>query len=105
MHAQFSDMPMMGNAARLAEMGRAVPIRVLVVDDSSVMRSQLRGALGASPQIEVAGTAQDGRDALEAIGRLDPDLVLLDLEMPQMNGLEVLAELRARRMRAKVIVC
>jgi two-component system, chemotaxis family, protein-glutamate methylesterase/glutaminase len=105
MHAQFSDMPMMGNAARLAEMGRAVPIRVLVVDDSSVMRSLLRTALGAFPQIEVAGTAQDGRDALEAIGRLDPDLVLLDLEMPQMNGLEALAEMRARRMRAKVIVC
>ena len=69
------------------------------------MRSLLRTALGASPQIEVAGMAQDGQDALEAIRRIDPDLVLLDLEMPRMNGLEVLAEMRARRMRAKVIVC
>ncbi|MBV8631429.1 MAG: chemotaxis-specific protein-glutamate methyltransferase CheB [Silvibacterium sp.] len=69
------------------------------------MRSLLRTALGTSPQIEVVGMAQDGRDALQAAGATDPDLVLLDLEMPRLNGLEVLAEMRARRMRAKVIVC
>ena len=103
MDAQMFDG--MGSAARLAGMGRLQPIRVLVADDSAVMRSLLRTALGASPQIEVAGMAQDGRDALEAIGRIDPDLVLLDLEMPRMNGLEVLAEMRVRRVRAKVIVC
>jgi two-component system, chemotaxis family, protein-glutamate methylesterase/glutaminase len=100
MHAQISDAPVTAGGARLR-----VPIRVLVADDSAVMRNLLRTSLGASPHIEVAGTAQDGRDALEAIGRLDPDLLLLDLEMPRMNGLEVLAEMQARRMRAKVIVC
>ena len=105
MHAHSTDVPMTGNGARPATLGHAAPIRVLVADDSAVMRSLLCTALGASSQIEVVGTAQDGRDALEAIGRLDPDLVLLDLEMPRMNGLEVLAEMRARRMRAKVIVC
>jgi two-component system chemotaxis response regulator CheB len=105
MQAQTSDVLATENSARPAGVGRPVPIRVLVADDSAVMRSLLRTALGASPRVELAGMAQDGREALEAIGRLDPDLVLLDLEMPRMNGLEVLAEMRARRMRAKVIVC
>jgi len=84
---------------------RCLRIRVLAVDDSAVMRSLLRTALGTSPQIELVGTAQDGREGLEAIERLDPDLVLLDVEMPRMSGLDVLAEMRARRLRAKVILC
>ena len=105
MHAQAYEMRLNGSAAGPACADRGDLIRVLVVDDSAVMRSLLRTALGTAPQIEVAGTAQDGRDALEAIARLDPDLVLLDLEMPRMNGLEVLAEMRSRRVRAKVIVC
>jgi len=83
----------------------SLPIRVLAVDDSAVMRSLLRTALGTSPQIEVVGTAQDGHEALEAIDRLNPDLLLLDVEMPRMSGLELLAEMRTRRLRAKVIIC
>ena len=86
-------------------MERSLRIRVLAVDDSAVMRSLLRTALGTTPQIELVATAQDGREALEAIERLDPDLVLLDVEMPCMNGLDVLAEMRARRLQAKVIIC
>ena len=105
MHTHISDIARTGDAARPKALARTVPIRVLVADDSAVTRSLLRTALGTCPQVEVAGTAQDGRDTLEAIGRMDPDLVLLDLEMPQMNGLDVLGEMRARRMRAKVIVC
>ncbi len=83
--------------------GRA--IRVLAIDDSAVMRSLLRAALSSCAQLEMVGMAQDGRDGLEAIERLNPDVVLLDVEMPRMNGLEVLAEIRARRLRARVIIC
>ena len=81
------------------------PIRVLVVDDSAVMRSLLRMTLATCPEIELVGVAIDGVAGLEAIERLTPDLVLLDIEMPRMNGLEVLAAIRARNLPVKVIMC
>jgi two-component system, chemotaxis family, protein-glutamate methylesterase/glutaminase len=80
------------------------PIRVLVVDDSLVMRSLLRMVLASDPALDLAGMAKDGIDALEAIDRFKPDLVLLDIEMPRMNGLQVLAELRSRHT-TKIIMC
>ena len=86
-------------------MGRGLPIRVVAVDDSAVMRSLLRAALSSCAQVELVGMAQDGREGLEVIERLNPDVVLLDVEMPRMNGLEVLAEIRGRRLRARVIIC
>src|SRR5271154_3620358 len=70
------------------------PIRILVVDDSVVIRKVLCDILSADPQLEVVGTASDGRIALAKIAQLHPDLVTLDIEMPVMNGLETLAELR-----------
>lgn len=86
-------------------MEAALPIRVLVIDDSAVMRGLLRVVLGASEDIRLVGMAQDGPAGLEAIERLNPDLVLLDIEMPCMNGLEVLAEIRVRNLCVKVIIC
>lgn len=80
-------------------------IRVFVVDDSLVMRSLLRMVLASDPAIELAGMAQDGASALDAIGHIKPDVVLLDIEMPRMNGLEVLVALRSRRSPPKVIMC
>jgi two-component system, chemotaxis family, protein-glutamate methylesterase/glutaminase len=82
-----------------------LPIRVLAIDDSAVVRGLLRNALSSCPQVELVGTAQDGAEGLEAIDRLKPDLVLLDVEMPLMNGLEVLAEIRAQRLHTRVIIC
>ena len=72
-------------------MGR---IRVLVVDDSAVMRKVITGILAEDPAIEVADTAVDGRLALSKLASLQPDVVTLDVEMPVMNGLETLAEIR-----------
>ena len=81
------------------------PIRVLVVDDSLVMRSLLRMVLASDPAVELAGMAADGVAALDSIDRLKPDILLLDIEMPRMNGLEVLVELRSWHNRPKVIMC
>jgi CheY-like chemotaxis protein len=71
--------------------------RILIVDDSAVMRSLLRSVVCADAGLEVAGTAADGASALRASRRLRPDLILLDVEMPVMDGLVTLRELRRAR--------
>jgi two-component system chemotaxis response regulator CheB len=79
--------------------------RILIVDDSAVMRSLLRAVVATDSGLEVAGTAADGQSALQAMTTLHPDLVLLDVEMPIMDGLETLKKLRAGGNRAPVIIC
>lgn len=79
--------------------------RILVVDDSAVMRSLLRTVVGADPGLEVAGTAADGVSALNALPTVRPDLILLDVEMPVMDGLVTLRELRKRGFKMPVIMC
>src|SRR5579863_3249169 len=79
--------------------------RILIVDDSAVMRSILRAVVCSDGALEVAGTAADGGSALQAIAALRPDLVLLDVEMPVMDGLATLRELRARGQHVPVIIC
>ena len=79
--------------------------RILIVDDSAVMRSLLRAVVCADTGLEVAGTAGDGESALSAIETLHPDLVLLDVEMPVMDGLVTLRKLRAKNHKMPVIMC
>ncbi|WP_437977915.1 chemotaxis-specific protein-glutamate methyltransferase CheB [Sorangium sp. So ce295] len=82
---------------------RRPAVRVLVVDDSAFVRKVLRQVLGASSSIEVVDTAMDGLDALEKIARYKPDVVTLDLVMPNLDGLGVLASL-PREGAPRVIV-
>src|SRR5271170_6295002 len=70
------------------------PIRVLVVDDSIVIRKVLCEVLASDPGIEVAGTASGGRIGLAKIAQLKPDLITLDVEMPNLSGLETIREIR-----------
>jgi two-component system chemotaxis response regulator CheB len=79
-------------------------IRVLVVDDSAFVRKVVTQMLSRSSSIEVVGTARDGVDALEQVERLTPDVVTLDLMMPQMNGVEFLRAQNARRW-VPVVIC
>jgi two-component system chemotaxis response regulator CheB len=78
--------------------------RVLVVDDSAVMRRLLREALGEETSLEVVGAAANGAIALAMIGQLNPDVITLDIEMPEMNGLEALAEIRQKWPKLPVIM-
>ncbi len=79
--------------------------RVLIVDDSAVMRSLMRAVIASDAALEVAGTAADGAAALASIDAVRPDLMLLDVEMPVMDGLTTLRQLRARGNRMPVIMC
>ncbi len=69
-------------------------IRVLIADDHLMVRMGLRMMLRMSAQIELVGEASDGREAVRLAGELQPDVVLLDLRMPEMDGLEALAQIR-----------
>lgn len=79
-------------------------VKVLIVDDSVVFRSQIRTALEEYPWIEVVGVASNGRLALEKLKQSPIDLMTLDLEMPEMNGIETLTELNKLNSSTKVIV-
>jgi two-component system, chemotaxis family, protein-glutamate methylesterase/glutaminase len=80
------------------------PLRVMVVDDAVVVRRMLAAELGKHPELEVVGTAANGRICLRRVPKLDPELIVLDLEMPELNGLETLVELRRRHPKVRVIV-
>jgi two-component system chemotaxis response regulator CheB len=79
-------------------------VRVLVVDDSAFARKVLRESLSASPMIEVVGTARDGLEALEKIAELEPDVITLDLVMPNLDGIGVLRSLDRERGPRVVVV-
>lgn len=79
-------------------------IRVLVVDDSVVIRRLLTDILSQDPEIEVAGVAPNGKIALAKLPQLNPDIVTLDIEMPEMDGLQTLPELRKTYPKLPVIM-
>jgi two-component system chemotaxis response regulator CheB len=80
-------------------------VRVLLADDSAVMRSLLRMVLQPQTCLEIVAAATNGHEALAAFEQLHPDLVLLDIEMPGMNGLEVLSGIRRLDRRVPVVMC
>lgn len=79
-------------------------IRVLVVDDSVVIRRMVSDVLSGEPDIEVAGAAADGRIALQKIDQVNPDILTLDVEMPVLDGLETLRQLRKTHRHLPVIM-
>ena len=79
-------------------------VRVLIVDDSPTMRGLITAALRRDPEIEVLGSAADPLEAREAIKRLNPDVITLDVEMPNMNGLEFLEKIMRLRPMPVVMV-
>jgi DNA-binding NarL/FixJ family response regulator len=79
-------------------------IRVLIADDHAMIRDGLAALLRDEERVEVVGTAADGREALRLARELRPDVVVMDIAMPEMNGVEALRELRAASPDARVLI-
>ncbi|HET7427321.1 MAG TPA: chemotaxis response regulator protein-glutamate methylesterase [Gemmatimonadales bacterium] len=79
-------------------------IRVMIVDDVAIVRRLVADALAIDPELQVVGMAANGREALAKIPSLAPDLIVLDYEMPEMDGLETLRELKRTGSRARVVL-
>lgn len=81
--------------AQVGTMARAKPLQVVIIDDSVVIRQRLVGLLGEVHGVEVSGVATDGFEGLDTIRKLRPDVVILDIRMPGMGGIELLETLQA----------
>jgi two-component system, NarL family, response regulator LiaR len=79
-------------------------IRIFIADDHIVVREGLRALLGTDPGIEIIGEAADGKEAVTAIRTLRPDVILLDLVMPQMSGLEAIVAVTQENPQARILV-
>jgi DNA-binding NarL/FixJ family response regulator len=81
----------------------ADPIRVLLCDDAEGFRALMRVSLAEDPSIEIVGEAADGEAGVEATAELQPDVVLLDMSMPRMGGLQAIPKMRRRAPRTSII--
>jgi two-component system response regulator DesR len=79
-------------------------IRVVIAEDQAMVRGALAALLTIEGDIEIAGQAQNGREALDLVVQLMPDVVLTDIEMPEMTGLELAAELKRRHLPVRVVI-
>ncbi len=80
------------------------PIRVLLADDHTVMRAGLRLLLEREPDLTVVGEAADGRQTVELAEKEQPDVVVMDIAMPNLNGIEAARQMAARQLRAAVVI-
>jgi DNA-binding NarL/FixJ family response regulator len=81
-----------------------IKIRILIADDHVLVREGIRALLNLCDDLEVVGEASDGKEAVEATRRLDPDVVLMDINMPGLGGLEATLAIRHENHRAKILV-
>ena len=81
-----------------------MPITVFVADDHAIVRAGLVGVLAAQSDIRVVGTAADGRDTVRQVEKLKPEVVVMDIAMPQMNGIEAAREIHRRVPTARVVI-
>jgi len=71
--------------------------RIVIAEDHTILREGLRSLLSSNPDLEIVGEAEDGRDAIRCVEKLKPDLVLMDLSMPKMDGLDAITEIKKQR--------
>jgi two-component system response regulator NreC len=79
-------------------------MRILLADDHTILRAGLKMMLNAQPDMEVVGEAQDGRQAIQEAQRLQPDIVLMDITMPDMNGIEATKQIKRNLPTARILI-
>jgi DNA-binding NarL/FixJ family response regulator len=84
--------------------GSSTPIRILIVDDHPIVREGIAGLVGVQPDMTVIAEAANGREAIQQFRAHHPDVTLMDLQMPEMNGLDALLAIRTESADARVIV-
>jgi DNA-binding NarL/FixJ family response regulator len=82
----------------------AKPVRILLADDHKILRSGLRGLLEKAPNLTVVAEAEDGRSAVDLAKKLSPDVALMDISMPDLNGIEATRQITGNSPKTKVII-
>jgi two-component system, NarL family, response regulator NreC len=78
--------------------------RIVIAEDFTILREGLRSLLSSGPEFEIVGEAEDGREAIQWVEKSKPDLILMDLSMPRMNGMDAIREIRRRSKETKILV-
>ena len=78
--------------------------RIVIAEDHTILREGLRSLLSSHPEFEIVGEAKDGREAIGCVEKFKPDLILTDLSMPRMNGMEAIKEIKRQSPETKVLV-
>ena len=78
--------------------------RIVIAEDHTILREGLRSLLSSNPNFEIVGEAEDGREAIRCVEKLKPNLILTDLSMPRMNGMEAIKEIKRESPETKVLV-
>ena len=79
-------------------------VRIVIAEDHTILREGLRSLLSSNPSFEIVGEAEDGREAIKCVEKFKPDLILTDLSMPRMNGMEAIKEIKRESPTTKVLV-
>lgn len=77
--------------------------RIVIAEDYTILREGLRALISSNPDLEVVGEAEDGKDAIQRVEQLSPDLILVDLSMPRTNGVDAIREIKRRCPETKVV--
>jgi len=78
-------------------------LRIVLADDHTILREGLRSLLSADPNFDIVGEAEDGREAVRCVEKLEPNLLLMDLSMPRMSGMDAISEIKRRYSETKII--